>query len=93
MIELEILLEKKLASKMEAIAEWLGISLEIVIVMACQKYVRWVEKRGLPKITAVAMGADLIEPPDIYRTEGQDRAEEAEEDPMIPIGDEYRRRR
>ena len=55
MIELQIILEKALAEKLEAIGEKFGISLDMVVVMACQKYVRWVERFGLPRITGVKL--------------------------------------
>lgn len=53
MIELQIILEKQLAEKLEAIGEKFGISLDMIVVMACQKYVKWVERFGLPRITGV----------------------------------------
>jgi len=33
----------------------LGLRVETVVVMACQKYVRWVERFGLPRITGVKL--------------------------------------
>ena len=59
MIELQIILEGAVAEKLQAIAERLGLGLVIVVVMACQKYIRWVDQRGLPPITGVKLGTQL----------------------------------
>ena len=59
MIELQIILEGSVAEKLQAIAERLGLTLEIVVVMPCQKYIRWVDQRGLPPITGVRLGTRL----------------------------------
>lgn len=55
MIELEIILTGVVAEKIQQIAERLGLRVETVVVMACQKYVKWVDQRGLPRITGVRM--------------------------------------
>lgn len=57
MIDLEIILDEKLATGMEAIAKRLGVRLDMLVVMACQKYMQWVAQRGLPKITGVGVGS------------------------------------
>lgn len=57
MIDLEIILEEELAAKMESIAERIGVRLDMLVVMACQKYMHWIEKRGLPKVTGTNVGA------------------------------------
>lgn len=58
MIVLEVVLEPEDAEVLEAIAEKWGVSLEIVVTMACQKYVRQAQKDGLPGITGVGMRFD-----------------------------------
>lgn len=52
---LEIVLDDDLSEKLEAIAQALGLPLDVVVVMACQKYVRRVEEHGLPRITGVML--------------------------------------
>jgi len=58
MVVLEIILRHEEAEELECIAEALGLTLEIVVVMACQKYIRRVREHGLPKITGVRMHLD-----------------------------------
>lgn len=58
MIDLEIILEEKLAGRMESVAGRLGVRLDQLVVMACQKYIQWVERRGLPKITGTKVGPE-----------------------------------
>jgi hypothetical protein len=59
MIVLEIVLESEDVEALTAIAEQVGIGLDMLVVMACRKYVRQVEKDGLPTITGVMLRESL----------------------------------
>lgn len=58
MIDLEIILDDELAAKMESIAKCIGVRLDMLVVMACQTYMQWIEKHGLPKITGTKVGVE-----------------------------------
>jgi hypothetical protein len=50
---IELVLEKELLKDLTVIAEVSDIPVEAVIIMACRKYVKFVNQHGFPKVTGV----------------------------------------
>jgi len=56
MIVLEIVLEGKVAEALAEIAEKMGIGIDMVVVRACQHYIRWTEEHGVRRFVGVGLG-------------------------------------
>ena len=50
---IELILEEDLLKDLTILAELTDVPVEAVIVMACRKYVEFVNRHGFPKVTGV----------------------------------------
>lgn len=55
MLVVEIVLDDELREELEIVAEIMGVSLEVLVVMACQKYVQWINEQGFPRIVGLRL--------------------------------------